>query len=174
MIAIEALVKPPQKQEVEKPVATDQQAEQIIDAIISHEVDYVRKPFRASSCYGHTLFTLTPDEFSKISNPLENPERKFRVEPERAQRIGMEVMMRYGLDLEASGVKDEREGRFLDYEMSKTIYPSQTVQGLIFERCQTHNPKTGEIYQVSWKVNNKVSIIKFNPIQALQNRSGRV
>lgn len=171
MIAIEALVKPTQKKEVDYPVATDEQVERVIDAIISHEVDYVTKPFRASSCYGHTLFTLTPEQFTNIGNPLADHEQKFKVEPERAQRVGLDVMRRYGFDQEAVGVKEEKEGRVLDYEMVTTIYPSRTVKGLVFERHQTLNSKNNEVYKVIWCVNNRVALIKFNPIQALRKRS---
>lgn len=167
MIDVERLVEAPWKQRKDLAVASDQQAEHLIETNINHIVNYIKKPFRLSVCYGHTLFNLTSDEYTKISD-YRNDKQDFRIEPERVQRVGMEIMKRYGLDEEIRHEKEKPIEHSDNTQEVITTYPSQTINGLVFIKVKTHNPKTKELFAIEWGVSHKVALMKFNPIEALR------
>jgi hypothetical protein len=170
MIAVERIVEDPFKGRPKLPIATDTQISEIMTEKIENVAAYVGQSFRAKAQYGHTLITLTSDDFSKTTR-LGRPQRYYKIDRQKGQETAMELMKSWGLDESKYSEQSEEYrlyGETINGEVRK--YPSK-LKGMYFQRTRRYYRTTGSTYEVKWSVEPNVAMFKFNPVEALAKRS---
>ena len=161
--------------EVRLRVLTDQEIQSNLRSKIDAIKRSVELPIRIGRPYGilgednsRFLFLFKAEEFSFLRRDSIYPERVGRVESDRLQRLGLEVMKEYGLDEKVSrppyhdrgwtkdGVIDDRNGN----SREMMLYPSQTIDGLAFVRTREFIKATGQTLSVGWSVLDKAPLFR--------------
>lgn len=158
------------------PISTDQE----VQDIFRRKIEFIRRgvdlPVRVGSPYNQPLdsqqhlFSFTAEEYSYLEGMHWRDGKIGRVESNRLQALGLEVMKGYGFDENSSmpeyqnrgwiqdGTIDDRDGTSREFR----IYPSKTINGLAFERVKKYGTATGEVISVSWSVLDKAPLFRIN------------
>lgn len=149
------------------PLATDQEVQDTLHKKIETFRRCVENPVR----FGHPtesnvlnpaghLFTFTAEEHSWLED--EGGKRVRRVESDRLQALGLQVMRDYGLDDDKSIPMKGGYSANGNIGTSTEIrrYPSQNIKGLVFERIKTSIPATGETLSVRWEVMDNAPLLR--------------
>jgi len=154
------------------PIYTDQQA---IDNLRSR-IEIVRKNIEKPSRIGlppsrmKVLFSFTAEEYAYLEGMNWRDGKIGRVETDRLQTLGLGVMKEYGFDEKISqsgcheihwpkdGITDNQDGT--SEEMR--LYPSQTINGLTFERVKKFSTDEGKVLSVSWSVLDNAPLFSTN------------
>lgn len=155
------------------PLATDQEVQDALREKIEIFRRCVEKPVRLGhptesnvlNAAGH-LFTFTAENDSWLED--EGGKRVRRVESDRFQALGLQVMRDYGLDdnesIPMKGGYSVNGSIGVSTEIRR--YPSQSIKGLVFERTKKSIPATGETLSVRWEVMDNAPLLRL-PIRRI-------
>lgn len=159
--------------EKELPILGDQEVQNILRSRIDAIRRNVERPIRFGYFYHimpfsalnekddhRELFFFTSEEFSFFENG--------KVESDRLQRLGFEIMRGYGLDENISQPAYTNNGynqnEVNDYSNGISVevldYPSQTINGLIFQRIREFVTATGKTLSVDWEAVDKAPVFR--------------
>ena len=156
--------------EARLPVPTDQQ----VQDNLSSKIDVIRRSVELPIRMGYTdeyirsLFSITAEKYVCLKGMDWRKGYIWRVESDRLQQLGIGVMKEYGLDETNSrpeycngswtkgGIIDDRDGTSREMR----LYPSQTIDGLAFERVKKFVNTTGEVLSVEWSVFDKAPLFR--------------
>ena len=159
----------PSNVEARLPILTDQQVQEILRS----KIDAIRRNVKLSVRIGRlfetlgdgyrcSLFYLTGEESSCLKGV---DETTGKVESERLQRLGFEVMREYGFDenntrVYRNGWKKNGTDFLNGISREYKFYPSKTIDGLTFERTRTYAKDTGKTLSVAWEVVDSASLVR--------------
>ena len=155
------------------PVLTDQEIQSNLRSKIDPIRRNVESSFRIGYQYGtlgdgisRDLFSFTAEE-SFIEDVDWRKGKIGKVESDHLQQLGLEVMKEYGFDETKTkpyaGLQKWQQNDIDDpggTSREFTLYPSQTIEGLVFERTRKYVKTTGETISVSWSVRDNAPLIK--------------
>lgn len=147
MLNLEGLRPEPEYAPYKLPRATDKEVRYFLSQEIDRVAKRVSNKYRLDLAGSRSLFHINgSDKESQIRGDY----GRLRVEHERMQRLGVETMLNYGLDpnhpLETRNYSD----RITKIEW--TLFPSQIMQDLAFERSCKYLQETDELVSLSWSV----------------------
>jgi len=178
MIDPEALARWPVRERDLLPVASDEQVVQDFQESIEYIRKHVKSPLRAPHPRHTTsLFHMSgEEEYSLVYTRSRFGQRrdKLRVDRGRGQELLFKVMGAYGFDsnTQRPRLKYNYDNRRHEEDVAVrpdgttrevTLYPSQTIKGLVFERARSFVTETGEVTDVRWNVVDEGPLLKFYP-----------
>lgn len=176
--------------EKKHPIPTDKHVQSILRRKINAVRNHVESPIRLGNLIvglistrfnkdnSQPLFSFTAEKYSDLEEYIDWKDKrsrdygkKWRVESDRLQALGIGVMKEYGFNEEIWRPEYSGHGWTEDGTMSNReegtseenrLYPSDAIEGLVFERSRIFDTATGKTLCVSWDVVDKASTIRIN------------